>query len=79
IHLAAAMQFAGFRSVIGTMWAVDDEHANAIASKFYEYMLDESGRLDHTRAALALHRTMVSLRSSKIPLDQRILYVHIGA
>ena len=24
IHLASAMQFAGFRSVIGTMWAVDD-------------------------------------------------------
>ena len=79
IHLAAAMQFAGFRSVIGTMWAVDDGHTNEITSKFYQYMLDESGRLDHTRAALALHRTMNSLRLSKIPLDQRILYIHIGA
>ena len=79
IHLAAAMQFAGFRSVIGTMWAVDDGHTNEITSRFYRYMLDESGRLDHTRAALALHRTMNSLRLSKIPLDQRILYVHIGA
>ena len=79
IHLAAAMQFAGFRSVIGTMWAVDDGHTNEITSKFYQYMLDESGRLDHTRAALALHRTMNSLQLSKIPLDQRILYIHIGA
>ena len=79
IHLAAAMQFAGFRSVIGTMWAVDDGHTIEITSKFYEYMLDESGGLDHTRAALALHRTMNSLRLSKIPLDQRILYIHIGA
>ena len=79
IHLAAAMQFAGFRSVIGTMWAVDDGYMNEITSKFYEYMLDESGHLDHTRAALALHRTMRNLRSSKIPFDQRILYVHIGA
>ena len=79
IHLAAAVQFAGFRSVIGTMWAVDDAHTNEITSKFYEYMVDESGRLDHTRAALALHKTMRSLRSSKIPIDQRILYVHIGA
>ena len=79
IHLAAAMQFAGFRSVIGTMWAVDDGHTNEIASKFYQYMVDESGRLDHTRAALALHKTMNSLRLSKIPLDQRILYIHIGA
>jgi len=78
IHLASAMQFAGFRSVIGTMWAVDDAHTNKITSKFYEYMLDESGRLDHTRAALALQRTMNSLVGS-VPLDQRILYVHIGA
>jgi CHAT domain-containing protein len=73
------MQFAGFRSVIGTMWAVDDGHTNEITSKFYEYMVDESGRLDHTRAALALHRTMNSLRLTKIPVDQRILYIHMGA
>ena len=80
IHLAAAMQFAGFRSVIGTMWAVDDGHATEITFRFYEYdMLDESGRLDHTRAAaLAFHRTMNNVRLSKIPLDQRILYIHIG-
>ena len=76
IHLAAAMQFAGFRSVIGTMWAVDDAEANEITSVFYEHMVDESGHLDHTRAAFALQKTM---RSVNIPLDQRILYIHIGA
>ena len=79
IHLAAAMQFAGFRSVIGTMWAVDDAHTNEITSKFYAHMTDESGCLDHTRAALAVHRTTRSIRSSKIPFDQQILYIHIGA
>ena len=77
IHLASAMQFAGFRSVIGTMWAVDDAETNKITSVFYKYMVDrESGRLDHTRAAYALWRTM---RSVNVPLDQRILYIHIGA
>ena len=76
IHLASAMQFAGFRSVIGTMWAVDDAETNKITPVFYEHMKDESGRLDHTRAAFALWMTM---RSVKIPLDQRILYIHIGA
>jgi hypothetical protein len=34
IHLVAAMQFAGFCSVIGTMWAVNDGHTNEITSKF---------------------------------------------
>ncbi|KAN0088740.1 CHAT domain containing protein [Tylopilus felleus] len=76
IHLAAAMQFLGFRSVIGTMWAVDDGETNKITSTFYKHMVDESGRLDHTRAALALNRTM---KSVDVPFDQRILYIHIGA
>ena len=76
ICLASAMQFVGFRSVIGTMWAGDDAETNKITSVFYEHMVDESGHLDHTRAAFALQKTM---RSVKIPLDQRILYIHIGA
>ena len=77
IHLASAMQFAGFRSVIGTMWAVDDGQTNKITSTFYKHMVDESGCLDHTRAALALNKTMRSVRD--VPFDQRILYIHLGA
>ncbi|KAI9567954.1 CHAT domain-containing protein [Boletus coccyginus] len=76
IHLASAMQFAGFRSVIGTMWAVDDGETNKITSTFYRYMVDESGRLDHTQAAFALNKTMNSVN---VPFDQRILYIHLGA
>jgi CHAT domain-containing protein len=76
IHLASAMQFLGFRSVIGTMWAVDDGETNKITSTFYKHMVDESGRLDHTRAAFALNKTM---KSVNIPFDQRILYIHLGA
>ena len=77
IHLASAMQFSGFRSVIGTMWAVDDGQTNKITSTFYKHMVDESGRLDHTRAALALNKTMRSVRD--VPFDQRVLYIHLGA
>ena len=76
IHLASAMQFVGFRSVIGTMWAVDDGETNKITTAFYKHMVDESGRLDHTRAAFALNKTMKSVH---VPLDQRILYIHLGA
>jgi CHAT domain-containing protein/tetratricopeptide (TPR) repeat protein len=76
IHLASAMQFVGFRSVIGTMWAVDDGETNKITSAFYRHMVDESGRLDHTRAAFALNKTM---KSVDVPFDQRILYIHLGA
>jgi CHAT domain-containing protein/tetratricopeptide (TPR) repeat protein len=77
IYLASAMQFIGFRSVIGTMWAVDDGQTNKITSTFYKHMVDASGRLDYTRAALALNKTMKSVHN--VPFDQRILYIHLGA
>ncbi|KAG2037156.1 CHAT domain-containing protein [Suillus americanus] len=77
IHLAAAMQFSGFRSVIGSMWSVDDDVARQVASAFYGHLVDGSGRLDCTRAAVALHKAMKSLRK-KIPFEQQIVFVHIG-
>jgi len=77
IHLAAAMQFSGFRSVIGSMWSVDDEVAGQVVSAFYDEMFDGSGRLDCTRAAGALHKAMKKL-CNKIPLEQQIVFVHIG-
>ncbi|KAF8423939.1 hypothetical protein L210DRAFT_257572 [Boletus edulis BED1] len=43
IHLASAMQFVGFRSVIGTMWAVDEGEMNKITSTFYKHIVDETG------------------------------------
>ena len=35
------------------MWTVGDGETNKITSTFYKHMVDESGRLDHTRAAFA--------------------------
>ncbi|KAG2343882.1 hypothetical protein BDR05DRAFT_932887 [Suillus weaverae] len=78
IHLAAAMQFSGFRSVIGSMWSVDDEVARQVVSAFYNKLVDDSGRLDCTRAAVALHKAVKKLRRNRIPLEQQIVFVHIG-
>ncbi|OAX44469.1 hypothetical protein K503DRAFT_764886 [Rhizopogon vinicolor AM-OR11-026] len=77
IHLAAAMQFSGFRSVIGSMWSVDDKVVGQIVSAFYENMFDRSGRLDCTRAAVALHKAVRKLRK-QIPIEQQIVFIHIG-
>jgi CHAT domain-containing protein len=35
LHLAAAMQFCGFRSVVGTMWAMADIDGPDLARDFY--------------------------------------------
>ncbi|KAG1880880.1 TPR-like protein [Suillus subluteus] len=78
IHLAAAMQFSGFRSVIGSMWSVDDEVARQVVSAFYDKLVDDSGRLDCARAAVALHKAVKKLRRNNIPLEQQIVFVHIG-
>jgi CHAT domain-containing protein len=77
IHLAVAMQFSGFRSVIGSMWSVDDEVAGQVVSAFYENMFDGSGRLDRTLAAVALHKAVKKLRK-KIPFEQQIVFIHVG-
>jgi CHAT domain-containing protein len=77
IHLAAAMQFSGFRSVIGSMWSVDDKVIGQIVSAFYDNMVDGSGKLDCRCAAVALHKAVKKLRN-KIPLEQQIVLVHIG-
>jgi CHAT domain-containing protein len=79
IHLAAAMQFSGFCSVVGSMWSVDDEVVREVVRAFYDALVEEGGegRLDCGRAAVALHVGMKTLRK-KIPLEQQIVFVHIG-
>ncbi|KAG2099134.1 CHAT domain-containing protein, partial [Suillus cothurnatus] len=36
IHLAAGLQFSGFKSVIGTLWEVDDSVAKHVVEAFYK-------------------------------------------
>jgi CHAT domain-containing protein len=78
IHLAAAMQFSGFRSVIGSMWSVDDDVAQQVVSTFYDKLVDDSGRLDCRQAAMALHKAVKKLRRKNVALEHQIVFVHIG-
>ncbi|EGO26552.1 hypothetical protein SERLADRAFT_414544 [Serpula lacrymans var. lacrymans S7.9] len=77
IHLAAGVQFSGFRSVIGTMWAVDDKTVPHVVSEFYNHLIGSN--VDCTNAALALHKAAKTVRKFQVPLDQRIVFIHIGA
>jgi CHAT domain-containing protein len=79
IHLAAGLQFSGFKSVIGTLWDVDDAVAKHVVEAFYENMfkdLDE-GVMDCTKAAWALNKATYAMKKI-VPLEQRIGFVHIG-
>jgi CHAT domain-containing protein len=79
IHLAAGLQFSGFKSVIGTLWAVDDAVAKHVVEAFYKYMFHpkEEGIMDCTKAAWALNRATADVKK-QVPLEQRIVFIHIG-
>lgn len=79
LHPAAGMMFAGYKSVVGTMWAFDDGFGSALAGRFYELML-EDGR-DHSDAAVVLADVVQELTKkdkTAIPFMQRINVVHYG-
>ncbi|KAG1797157.1 uncharacterized protein BJ212DRAFT_1406857 [Suillus subaureus] len=80
IHLAAGLQFSGFKSVIGTLWAVDDAVAKHIVEPFDEKMFEDSEDgvvMDCRKAARALNHAIQAVKT-KVPLEQRIVFVHIG-
>ncbi|KAG2086769.1 CHAT domain-containing protein [Suillus discolor] len=80
IHLAAGIQFSGFKSVVGTLWEVDDSVAKHVVEAFYKYMfgdLKDGGVMDCTKAAWALNCATHSVKT-KVPLEQRMVFVHIG-
>ncbi|EJD03358.1 TPR-like protein [Fomitiporia mediterranea MF3/22] len=81
LHLAAAMQFSGFRSVIGSMWELLDEDGPAFARTVYEYMNDcEEGEVKYKRAAEGLRKAALNLKSRNgIRAERWVNLVHIGA
>ncbi|KAG2068527.1 hypothetical protein BDR04DRAFT_1079298 [Suillus decipiens] len=76
IHLAAGLQFSGFKSVIGTLWEVNDAFVEHIVKAFYENMF-KGGVMDCTKAAWALNRATHAVKT-KVPLDQRMVFIHVG-
>ncbi|KAG2142433.1 CHAT domain-containing protein [Suillus clintonianus] len=79
VHLAAGLQFSGFKSVVGTLWGVNDALAKHFVEAFYEKMFEdmEDGVMDCTKAAHAVNYARNSVKT-KVPLEQRIVFVHIG-
>ncbi|KAH9165797.1 hypothetical protein EDB89DRAFT_1858011, partial [Lactarius sanguifluus] len=44
LHLGAAVQYCGFRSVVGTMWAMVDEDGRDLAEHIYKALFSNSRR-----------------------------------
>lgn len=65
LHLAAAIQFCGFRSVISTMWALLDKDGPVLADAVYTHVMYdiERGEIGFKRAAAAVREAAIYLRS----------------
>lgn len=74
IHVASAFHLAGYRHVIGTLWAIEDQVAVDIAELFYNLV---SGP-EHT--AVALHSSILRMREQhpKAP-SLWASHIHLGA
>ena len=77
IHLAAGLQFTGVKSVIGTLWTISDAIAYMLVPEFYKELC-AGGVMDCTKAARALHKSVLALAKKKVPLEERIMFIHIG-
>ncbi|KAN0142079.1 CHAT domain containing protein [Lactarius tabidus] len=84
LHLAAAVQYSGFRSVVGTMWAMVDEDGRDLAENFYKALFSNSRREQgipyHERSAKAPRVAVKKLRRKRrITLERWVNFVHYGA
>ncbi|KZP06031.1 hypothetical protein FIBSPDRAFT_842501 [Athelia psychrophila] len=88
LHLAAAVQFCGVRSVVGTLWPMADQDGPRVAQVFYRHMFKEN---DSQKSAEALQKVVSTMRRKVGPwataeaqnegafLPRWANYIHIGA
>ena len=81
LHLSAAVQYSGFRSVIGTMWEMADEDGQHLAKCFYELVFSDErqGVPYYERSAWALAVAVRILRERRVSPERWVNYVHFGA
>ena len=82
LHLTAAMQYCGFRSVVGTMWAMADTDGRDLAKNFYKSLFSsgDSSVPYYERSAEALRDATQKLRGRRgVNLERWVNFVHYGA
>jgi CHAT domain-containing protein len=80
MHLAAGVLFAGFPSVIATMWAIRDEDAPRVAYHTYRHLFRNGLQgFDPSEAAIALNHAIQHLREDPdVTIDQWAPFIHFG-
>jgi CHAT domain-containing protein len=79
ISLAVALQFCGYRGVVGTLWEMKDADGPLIAEHFYGYMFCHGvdGKLDEKNSAKALNKAIQKMKMNGF-IGEWINFIHIG-
>ena len=85
INIAGGFLLAGFPSVIGTLWEIEDKRSVEIARSVYSSMCDGDGKLDIRKAARGLHFALRKAREDLLKEKFRNTdpvtwapYIHVG-
>ncbi|KAJ6569836.1 CHAT domain-containing protein, partial [Mycena vulgaris] len=76
-HLGGGFIAAGFRSVIGTLWAMDDRDGPVVAEMVYSHLFRDGRQPQASDTAEALHLAVRELRA-KVPHVRWIPFIHMG-
>ena len=85
LHLSAAVQYSGYRSVIGTLWGMGDsdsvDDGQDLARAVLLSMFSGNGVEGpyYERSARALRDAVQQMRRNGVPLVRWVNYVHYGA
>jgi hypothetical protein len=78
INVAAAMQYIGWRHVIGALWSVWDDAATMVAERVYAILSADNG-LDSSQSAAALHIAVRELRNRRPDYSSSwVPFIHTG-
>ena len=84
LHLAGAVQYCGFRSMVGTMWDMADDDGPDLAGNFYRSVSSNVSRWQgmayYKRTAEALRDAVKVLRRKRsMMLERWVSFIHYGA
>ncbi|KAJ9654217.1 hypothetical protein H2201_009035 [Coniosporium apollinis] len=79
LHISSGFQVAGFAHVIGSLWMTSDRDGIGVAQGFYEQLISLHGTVSEGAVALALHKSVATLRKTKrkAPLAWAP-FIHLG-
>ncbi|KAJ6513546.1 CHAT domain-containing protein [Mycena vitilis] len=77
-HLGGGFMTAGFRSVIGTMWSMNDSDGPVVAKIVYSHLFRDGQEPLASDAAKALHLAVRELKRRGIPYERWVPFIHMG-